>query len=189
MADRINEDVREQNAWRSANTIREIVGGTVKGNAMTFIGEPKIFTLEQANAMLPLVRAIVRDLAELSRDVMERRERLAFLLAGREPQAKDLYRDELAQIEEELQKDNERLRDYVRELHELGVEPKNGPEGLVDFRCLMDGRVVYLCWKCGEPEIRFWHELDAGLAGRQPLPDDWEVGPASSAEFGGNLNS
>jgi hypothetical protein len=148
---------------------------------MTFSSEPRIFTLEQANAMLPLVRAIVRDLAELSRDVLDRRERLAFLLAGREANTKDPYGDELAQIEEELHKDNDRLRDYVRELHELGVEPKNGPEGLVDFRCLMDGRVVYLCWKYDEPEIRFWHELDAGFAGRQPLPDDLQVGPASSA--------
>jgi hypothetical protein len=156
---------------------------------MSFTAEPKIFTLEQANAMLPLVRAIMKDLAELSRDVLERRERLAFLLSGRDAKSSDLYRDELAQIEEELQKDNERLRDYVRELHELGVEPKNGPEGLVDFRCLMDGRVVYLCWKLGEPKIGHWHELDAGFAGRQPLSDDRRLGPASSAGAGGNLSS
>jgi hypothetical protein len=156
---------------------------------MTFNSEPKIFTLEQANAMLPLVRAIVRDLAVLSRDVLDRRERLAFLQAGRDANSKDLYGDELAQIDEELHKDNDRLRDYVRELHELGVEPKNGPEGLVDFRCLMEGRVVYLCWKYDEPEIRYWHELDAGFAGRQPLRDNWQVGPASSAGWGGNLNS
>jgi hypothetical protein len=156
---------------------------------MTFTAEPKIFTLEQANAMLPLVRAIMKDLAELSRDVLERRERLAILLSGREAKSSDLYRDELAQIEEELQKDNERLRDYVRELHELGVEPKNGPEGLVDFRCLMDGRVVYLCWKLGEPHITHWHELDAGFAGRQPLSDDRPLGSASSAGASGNLSS
>jgi hypothetical protein len=156
---------------------------------MTFADEPRIFTLEQANATLPLVRAIVRDLSELSRDVLERRERLAFLMAGRDAESRDLYRDELSQIEDELQKDSERLRDYVRELHELGVEPKNGPEGLVDFRCLLDGRVVYLCWKLGEPEIRYWHELDAGFAGRQPLPDDRHIGPASSAGMGGNLSS
>jgi hypothetical protein len=150
---------------------------------MAHAGEPKIFTLDQANAMLPLVRAIVRDLAEHSRDVLDRRERLALLLSGRDDDSKDLYRDELTQIEDELHKDNERLRDYVRELQDLGVEPKNGPEGLVDFRCLMDGRVVYLCWKMGEPEIRFWHELDAGFAGRQALPDDSTVGPASSLEY------
>ena len=46
----------------------------------------------------------------------------------------------------------------------MGVEPKGG-EGLVDFPSELDGRPVYLCWKLGEPEIQFWHEVDAGFAG------------------------
>jgi len=130
----------------------------------------KVFTVEQANAALPLVRAIVTDLAELSRDVVERRERLSLLLARRGKHAGDLYSDELAQIEEELEKDAERLQSYVDELVELGVEPKNGPEGLVDFPSIHEGRLVYLCWKLGEPEVMFWHDLEAGFRGRQPLP-------------------
>ena len=83
--------------------------------------------------MLPLVRAIVKDLAELSRDVIDRRERLAHLLAGHNGQSTDVYSEELVQIEEELEKDGRRLRDYVEELIKLGLEPKNGQEGLVDF--------------------------------------------------------
>jgi hypothetical protein len=146
--------------------------------------EPRIFTLEQANAMLPLVRAIAKDLAELSRDVIERRDRLNSLLAGRGQQSRDIYSEELAQIDDELAKDSDRLRDYVRELEELGVELKNPPEGLIDFRCLMDGRVVYLCWKLDEPEILHWHELDAGFAGRQVLPSDWQEGQQSAAGTG-----
>jgi len=43
-------------------------------------------------------------------------------------------------------------------------------QGLIDFRAEMDGREVYLCWKLGEERIDWWHELDAGFAGRQPLP-------------------
>ncbi len=129
----------------------------------------KLFTVEQANAVLPLVRAITSDLVQLSREVMERRERLALLSTGRSSAAKDLYSEELAQIEEELDKDSEQLQAYVDELRELGVEPKSGPEGLVDFPCLMDDRVVFLCWKLGEPEVTHWHELQAGFAGRQSL--------------------
>jgi len=147
--------------------------------------EPRIFTLEQANAMLPLVRAIVKDLAELSRDVIERRERLNSLLAGRGQQSRDIYGEELAQIEDELAKDSDQLREYVRELNELGVELKNPPEGLIDFRCLMDGRVVYLCWKLDEPEIQHWHELEAGFAGRQPLPREWQEDQQWTAGTGG----
>jgi hypothetical protein len=129
----------------------------------------RVFTLEQANATLPLVRAIATDLAQLSREVIERRERLSLLLAGRKAAHRDPYSEELAQINEELEKDGERLCGYVEELRELGVEPKNGPEGLVDFPSMLDGRLVFLCWKLGEAEVLHWHELDAGFSGRQSL--------------------
>ena len=65
--------------------------------------------------------------------------------------------------------DAKSLQGYVDELRELGVEPKGAVEGLVDFPSKMDGRVVYLCWKLGEPEVLFWHDLDSGFGGRQPL--------------------
>src|SRR4051812_42003291 len=117
------------------------------------------FTIEQANAMLPLVRAIVTDLADLSRDVIERRQRLSHLLAGRNGHQSDVYGEELEQVEVDLEKDSGRLREYVEELLKLGVEPKNGPEGLVDFPAVIDQREVYLCWKLGEPEVMFWHDL------------------------------
>ena len=129
----------------------------------------KLFTVESANAVLPLVKAITGDLVQLSREVIERRERLALLTGGRNAKSKDLYSEELAQIEEELEKDTERLYAYVEELRELGVEPKDGPEGLVDFPSMMDGRIVFLCWKLGETEVLHWHELDAGFRGRQSL--------------------
>jgi hypothetical protein len=129
----------------------------------------KLFTVEQANAVLPLVRAITSDLVRLSREVTERRERLALLSAGRSATAKDPYTEELAQIEEELDKDTEQLQAYVEELRELGVEPKSGPEGLVDFPSMIDERLVFLCWKLGENEVLHWHELDAGFRGRQSL--------------------
>jgi hypothetical protein len=140
----------------------------------------KYFTVERANAMLPLVRAIVKDLAELSRDVIDRRDRLAHLLAGRNAQSTDVYSEELVQIEEELEKDGRRLRDYVEELTKLGLEPKNGQEGLVDFPTLIDGREAYLCWKLDEPEVLYWHELDAGFAGRQHLTAGVGVDSAST---------
>jgi hypothetical protein len=129
----------------------------------------RLFTVEQANAMLPLVRAITSDLASLAKDVMERRHRLALLLSGRQLKPNDPYSEELAQMEADLERDTLRLQEYVEELRELGVEPKGAVEGLVDFPAQIDGRLVYLCWKLGEPEVLYWHEVDAGFAGRQPL--------------------
>jgi hypothetical protein len=129
----------------------------------------RLFTIEQANAMLPLVRAICTDLSGLAGDVMERRHRLALLTAGRDLKTGDPYSDELAHMEAELERDAVRLQGYVEELRELGVEPKGAVEGLVDFPCKLDGRLVYLCWKLGESEVLYWHDLESGFGGRQPL--------------------
>lgn len=145
----------------------------------------RLFTQAEANAMLPLVGAIATDLAKLSHEVIERRQRLAHLLAGREIDLSDPYASELAQIEEEVRKDGVRLREYVEELEELGVEPKSGPEGLIDFPSSIDGHVAYLCWKLGEPEVMYWHELEAGFRGRQPLPREETADAASAGDCAG----
>ena|SRR5688572_378743 len=129
----------------------------------------KIFTIEQANAMLPLVRAITADLSRLARDVVDRRHRLEVITAGRDLKPGDPYADELAQVEAELERDAAKLKDYLSELKDLGVEPKGAVDGLVDFPSLMDGRLVFLCWKLGESEVLHWHEIDSGYAGRQSL--------------------
>ena len=129
----------------------------------------RTFTVEEANASLPLVGAICRDLSGLSQEVVERKERLSVLLAGRDEGRDDLYRQELVQIEEELERDTRRIGEYVQELRDLGVEPKGGVEGLVEFPSEMDDRIVFLCWKLDEPEVLHWHELDEGFQDRQPL--------------------
>ncbi|MCE5301607.1 MAG: DUF2203 domain-containing protein [Planctomycetaceae bacterium] len=133
---------------------------------------PEWFTVEQANAMLPLVRAIVVDLAGLSREVIDRRHRLAHLLSGHESNNRDVYREELSQVEKDLEQDARQLREYVDELRHLGVEPVNGPEGMVTFPSQLDGRRVLLSWKLNEPEVMFWQEPEAGYRHRRPLATD-----------------
>ncbi len=132
----------------------------------------KLFTVEQANAALPLVRAIAKDVAELSQSINERRERLGLLQGPRGAPGKsrvDMYSAELAQVETEIESDIQQLKQYVGELSQLGVELKSALDGLVDFPAEMEGRPVYLCWKLGEPEVMHWHAVDAGFAGRQSL--------------------
>ena len=80
--------------------------------------------------MLPLVRAIVADLSELARDVAERRRRISFLLAGRNPNDHDVYHEELVQMEQEMEKDTRRLHEYREELRALGIESENGPKDM-----------------------------------------------------------
>jgi hypothetical protein len=66
-------------------------------------------------------------------------------------------------------KDFERLDTLIHEILETGVQIKDINIGLLDFPTLRDGHEVYLCWKYGEGDIAFWHEVDAGFAGRQPI--------------------
>jgi hypothetical protein len=136
----------------------------------------KYFTIEEANKALPLVRAIVSDVVRQYRVVEELQQRLSLVLRDRRGPADDLYSEELAHSQAELELQEEKLAEYIEELKNLGVELK-GEDGLCDFRSLRDGREVYLCWRLGEPEVMYWHELDAGFAGRRPLAADAPSGP------------
>jgi hypothetical protein len=132
----------------------------------------KLFTIDEANNALPLVRAIVTDIVAKYREVSERKARLDQIRDSRKASGRgphDLYREELVQVEEELDKEVTLLQEFIEELEALGVELKDISRGLIDFRSLMDGREVYLCWLLGEEEVGHWHELDAGFSGRHSL--------------------
>jgi hypothetical protein len=132
-------------------------------------GGKKYFSVGEANSTLPLVRAILRDITELARDLRERQERLARLRPHDRGAVSDVYLEELHQVQAGLERDQERMLEYERELMKLGIELKDYYTGLIDFPCWMDGREVYLCWRLGEPEVGYWHEVEAGFAGRQKI--------------------
>jgi hypothetical protein len=129
----------------------------------------KFFTVEEANKALPLVERIVSDIVRQYRIVQELGQRLKAVMGrDRRRTPGDPYWEELAQTQAEMETEESKLRDYLDELTRLGVQFK-GPDGLCDFPSLRDGREICLCWRLGEPEVAFWHEIDAGFAGRQPL--------------------
>jgi hypothetical protein len=124
-----------------------------------------VFTVEQANRMLPLVSRIADDIV---REYARWREQVrAFELATAHSRADlpDPRADELQRIAQRTAAD---IDGFVGELRRLGVELK-GFDGLIDFPGEIDGRPVCLCWRLGEPSVRYWHEVDAGFSGRQPL--------------------
>lgn len=129
-------------------------------------GKQKYFTAAEANAMLPLIRRIVGDIATLANDLRERHERLERAQTDSLP---DAHQEEWQSLEEEFERGKEQLTEYVEELKGLNVIMKDPFTGLVDFPCWMDGREVLLCWRLDEPQVAFWHELDAGFAGRQKI--------------------
>lgn len=129
----------------------------------------KYYTIDEANAALPLVKAIVKDIVELGRDLHDRHERLARLLPSEGGSVDDAHREELEPMQAEFEHGQERMRELIDELSSLGVELKDYRIGLIDFRAWMQNREVYLCWRLGEEEVAHWHELDAGYTGRQRL--------------------
>ena len=133
---------------------------------MTRKTDIRFFTVEEANRTLPLVSRIIED-------VIEENDRLQELLpnlkevrmrARRNPAAAE----ELNDLREEVATISARLEGYLKELGQVGCVFK-GPQGLIDFYSMRDGRPVFLCWRYGEDRIRYWHELDGGFAGRLEL--------------------
>ena len=130
----------------------------------------KYFTVEEANKALPLVKMIVSDLVRQCRVVDDLQERLSSVPQERRRPSKNLYSEELAQSQAELEAEESKLATYLEELRGLGVEFK-GPDGLCDFYSRMNGRDVFLCWRLGEPEVLYWHDLDSGYTGRHLLTE------------------
>jgi hypothetical protein len=128
---------------------------------------PKLFTLEEATQLLPVVRQLLTEIQAGREEVAKASARLDELLGLTGGNGHLTGQVEAAR--EAAQEAAESLQGKIDELDDLGVELKGIDEGLVDFQSLRDGRVVYLCWRLGEDAIAYWHELDTGFAGRQPL--------------------
>ncbi len=125
------------------------------------------FTVEDANRTLPLVRRIVGDLVRDYWRWQEKVREFEQVAANRilgEPN------EEADRLETEAQQLARDIDGYVAEIRELGVQMKGFDTGLVDFPGEIEGRPVLLCWQLGEDSVQYWHEEDAGFAGRRPLP-------------------
>lgn len=139
-----------------------------KGQGQGASGQPtpqKTFTVETASATLPLVKVIVKDAMDKWKELGHLRAELADAeVHGLSEQRKRHLREEVERVEAELE-------GCVREVAELGASIKDFETGLVDFPMKQGSKVVLLCWKAGEGKIEFWHDLEAGFAGRRPIAE------------------
>jgi hypothetical protein len=132
---------------------------------------PKLFTLDQAEALLPFVQERLARIQEIqARFEACRRDisvlRLVSASGGDEsnPDVREYSR--LRTLEKSLLEEIESLHEEVAE---SGCLPKSFQQGLIDFFALKDGRLVFLCWKQGERGIRAWHTLEGGFRGRMSI--------------------
>ena len=135
-----------------------------------------LFTVEQANRTLPLVRRIVEDIVREHRRWQEKILELELVAStaasavGAEKPVATPPDERVGAIERDAMAIARDIDAFERELEELGIVLKDRRLGLIDFPGEIDGRRVWLCWRLGEPAIQYWHDLEAGYAGRQPLP-------------------
>jgi hypothetical protein len=121
----------------------------------------KHYTRDEARALLPQLREWLRDLLRL-RDALDKHEkRLEGLIAPGCDLGGTLVNSWIKELAE--------IQDVLLQFHRREIQIKDLHRGLIDFPSLLGGREVFLCWERGEEDIEFWHELDAGYAGREPL--------------------
>ncbi len=124
----------------------------------------KLFSLEEANALLPMVRRLLISIRRAHRRLVAFQEAAKHAAEGAE-QGGGGMPDGARYITVLME-----LASRTSELDALGVQLKDYERGLIDFPSLRDGRVVLLCWYLGEgDQIEWWHDIETGFAGRQPI--------------------
>ena len=118
--------------------------------------DTKYFTPAEARKTLPLVRKIVKDILDTSREMR-------------------LIADEIGNSVENdprIQRFADDIENFMLELEEIGCFFKdwNFSIGLVDFPAVIDGKEVFLCWRSDEDDVLFYHGIEDGFAGRKPIP-------------------
>jgi len=130
----------------------------------------RTYEVPEANRVLPRVRRLVGQIAELAVQLPELQDQLHISeYRMRRPGAGSGETDRYEQAAAALRATEEDLAAAALELDEMGVVLKHPVEGLVDFYSYRDGELVELCWKLGEDRVAHWHRIGEGFPGRKPL--------------------
>jgi hypothetical protein len=123
---------------------------------------PRYFTLAEANTTLETIRPLMDEIQSIRNNIIAHQPEAWPAI---EKSAGNGGNPTLSKLVEDF----DRLDKVLHQILETGAQVKDINTGLLDFPALREGQEVYLCWKHGEGQIAFWHEIDAGFAGRQPI--------------------
>jgi hypothetical protein len=124
--------------------------------------QKKFFTIEQANATVRTIRPLLAEIQEIRAGILARRPDL---WQAMESAAGNGGSAELSRLASEF----DVLDSLVHRILDTGAEIKDLSSGLLDFRAMRHDREVYLCWKMDEDDVLYWHDIETGFAGRQPI--------------------
>ncbi len=129
---------------------------------------PRLFSIEEANALIPYLESVLRRALDL-REELDRFTEDAAAIAARSAGNGHADHGEMEAKQKAVEDAAARMEAFASEMRDHGCEVKDIRRGLVDFPHEREGQVVYLCWMLGEQTVTHWHEIEAGFAGRQPL--------------------
>jgi hypothetical protein len=127
------------------------------------------FTLEEANAAVAELRPVVERMVEHGRRLAVAQHQQRELVTRIAGNGGDLQPSELGELAETIQREANAVAACAQEIDAAGAQIKSLEEGLLDFPSRRGDDPILLCWKLGEDEIGYWHGVDEGFAGRQPL--------------------
>ena len=136
---------------------------------------PKLFTVEEANQLLPQVRQTLKDLRNRREDIRKIEQKIAveeLTWLRKDGTVDPKAEEQLSRLKKMLDEMVNTFGQGFERLNALGAQLKDLDEGLVDFFMVRGNTLVYLCWKEGEDRIRFWHDMESGFPGRQPLEEN-----------------
>ncbi|HYJ13963.1 MAG TPA: DUF2203 domain-containing protein [Candidatus Limnocylindria bacterium] len=141
---------------------------------------PRLFTVNEANGLLPVLRPLVEQILENIRrlkgvsETVIRREQL-------DPDAPNLM--ERLREDDEVLKLVTQIKDWVTTINGHGCVCKGVEQGLIDFPCMLGAEVVFLCWQIGEANVAHYHRIEDGFAGRKTLLDGGNAEPDSKISY------
>lgn len=143
---------------------------------MVLVADPRapsrLFTQEEVNELLPQIHKAFQEIDRLRAQNRHLRGRLTDLEGqwGEEILRPDTPDHDIYEgLQEELDDAYKAIRKWVQGIEGLGGHIKSLEAGLVDFYGERDGRMIFLCWQRGEPHLEYYHDLESGFAGREPL--------------------
>lgn len=133
---------------------------------------PRLFTLEEANQLLPQVKKILAFLRKTRDEIQKIESQIAveeLSWLKEDGTVSERAQEEISRLQELIEAKTKGFEKEIGQLNALGGQLKDLDEGLIDFFTARERTIVCLCWKDGEDQIHFWHDMESGFSGRQPL--------------------
>ncbi len=141
---------------------------------------PRLFTLDEANGLLPALRPIVQRILD-NLDTLREKSETVVRTDRLSPSSPELMKS--LQRNEAIARLIQEVKCLVVEINAYGCICNGIEEGLVDFPCMLGGEIVFLCWRFGEKSVGHWHKIEDGFAGRKPLLDGEQEGGDGNVSY------